>query len=87
MSKLTKQEKQILYNNRVGELVLIYRRRKKLSQEKLGELIDLSRQTIGAIESGLQDITLYHITILTIVLGIPQKEFDEIKTDIFGEGI
>ena len=68
VGKIIKNDKQKLLNKELGELILIYRRRKKLSQEKLGELVNLTRQTIGLIEAGIPDIAFYNMIMLIFVV-------------------
>ena len=86
MGKIIKNDNQKLFNKELGELILIYRRRKKLSQEKLGELVGLTRQTIGLIEAGIPDLTSYHMIMLIKVLEIPKEEVEKIAEDKFFKG-
>lgn len=86
MGKLTKTENQIFLNDGLGELILIYRRRQKISQEKLGALVGLTRQTIGLIEAGMQDITFYNMIMLIKVLKIPKEEIEKLVHDRIFKG-
>ena len=86
MGKIIKNDKQKLLNKELGELILIYRRRKKLSQEKLGELVNLTRQTIGLIEAGIPDLILYNMIMLIKVLEIPKEEVEKIAEDKLFKG-
>ena len=86
MGKIIKNDKQKLLNKELGELILIYRRRKKLSQEKLGELVGLTRQTIGLIEAGIPDIAFYNMIMLIKVLEIPKEEVEKIAEDKLFKG-
>lgn len=42
----------------LGENIAKYRQQKKLSQEKLAELVDLSREYITRVERGQKNISL-----------------------------
>ena len=86
MGKIKKNDNQKLFNKELGELILIYRRRKKLSQEKLGELVGLTRQTIGLIEAGIPDLTSYNTIMLIKVLEIPKEEVEKIVEDKLFKG-
>lgn len=86
MGKIIKNDNQKLFNKELGELILIYRRRKKLSQEKLGELVGLTRQTIGLIEAGIPDLTSYNMIMLIKVLEIPKEEVEKIAEDKLFKG-
>lgn len=86
MGKIKKNDNQKLLNKELGELILIYRRRKKLSQEKLGELVGLTRQTIGLIEAGIPDLTSYNMIMLIKVLEIPKEEVEKIVEDKMFKG-
>ena len=58
-----------------SEMVLIYRRRKGLTQEELGKRVGVSKSTISAYESGKSipdNLNTYFK--LAHVLGVPLKE-------------
>lgn len=60
-----------------GKRVFYYRRKKKISQEKLAELANLHRTYIGQIEAGKRNIALRNIAKLAKALGVPPKSLLE----------
>ncbi|UCD54833.1 MAG: helix-turn-helix transcriptional regulator [Candidatus Omnitrophota bacterium] len=59
---------------RVGKNVRHYRRKKKLSQEKLAELANLHRTYIGQIETGKRNVALKNVAKLAKALGVSVKD-------------
>ena len=57
-----------------GRNVAYYRKKKKLSQEKLAELANLHRTYIGQIECGKRNIALKNIAKLAKALNVSVKE-------------
>ena len=57
-----------------GRKIVYYRKKKKLSQEKLAELADMHRTYIGQIESGKRNIALKNIAKLAKALKVPVKD-------------
>ena len=55
----------------LGERIRIYRTRKKLSQEKLGEMSDTHDKYIGQLERGEKNATLVVITKIAKALDLP----------------
>jgi len=54
----------------LGQNIKKYREAKGLSQEKLAELVDLSREYISDVERGHKRISLKKLFMLTDVLGV-----------------
>ncbi|WP_167481293.1 helix-turn-helix domain-containing protein [Acidovorax cavernicola] len=59
---------------RFGANVRQQRRAQKLSQERLGELTDMGRPTVAAIEAGRQAVTLHQAVALSNVLAVGLME-------------
>lgn len=57
-----------------GQKIRYYRKKKKLSQEKLAELANLHRTYIGQIETGKRNIALKNIIKLAKALGVSTKD-------------
>ena len=57
-----------------GKKVAYYRKKKKLSQEKLAELANLHRTYIGQIESGRRNVALKNIAKIAKALGVKEGE-------------
>ena len=55
----------------IGERIRMYRNRKKLSQEKLGELADLHPKYIGQLERGERNATLVTVEKVARALDVP----------------
>lgn len=62
---------QILYGKRVKQLRL----EKKLSQEKLANIVELDRTYVAQVESGKRNISLRNIQKLSHGLGVTLGEF------------
>lgn len=54
----------------LGQNIAKYRKEKKLSQEKLAELVDLSREYITRVEKGQKNISLKKLFAIADALGI-----------------
>jgi transcriptional regulator with XRE-family HTH domain len=57
-----------------GASVRKYRKKRKLSQEKLSELADLHRTYIGQVECGKRNIALKNVAKLAKALNVSVKE-------------
>lgn len=57
-----------------GAKVRKYRKKRKLSQEKLAELADLHRTYIGQVECGKRNLALKNIEKLAKALGVSVKD-------------
>ncbi|TGZ14769.1 hypothetical protein DV517_62520 [Streptomyces sp. S816] len=55
----------------IGDAVRAARGRHQLSQEKLGELVDLDRKTINRIEQGTHSTLLDHLLLIADALDVP----------------
>lgn len=51
-----------------------YRKERKLSQNRLAELVDLSREHLACIETGKEYISLRKLFLISDVLKIPVKK-------------
>ncbi len=59
----------------LGVNIKKFRKAKKLSQNQLAEMIDLSREHLACIETGKEFISLRKLFLIADVLGVPVKEF------------
>ncbi len=59
----------------LGVNIKNFRKAKKLSQNQLAEMIDLSREHLACIETGKEFISLRKLFLIADVLGVPVKEF------------
>ena len=57
-----------------GKKVYHYRKKKKLSQEKLAELADIHRTYIGQIENGKRNIALKNVAKIAKALGVSIRD-------------
>ena len=73
-----KQEYQALYE-KFGLNVVYYRKRKRLTQLQLAELVDIDRSHISAIELGNVGVSLDVIFRLCEVLEITPKELFDFR--------
>ena len=73
-----KQEYQELYE-KFGLNVVYYRKRKKLTQLQLAELVDVDRSHISAIELGKVGVSFDVIFKLCEVLGIKPKDLFDFR--------
>lgn len=55
----------------IGDAIRAARTSRKLSQEKLGELVDLDRKTINRIEQGTHSPLLDHLLLIADALDTP----------------
>ena len=58
----------------IGEKIQYYRKQKGLSQEELGQLLTVSRQTVSQWETGQTSPTIDNLTRLKDVLGVSVDE-------------
>ena len=54
----------------LGKNIAKYRQQKKLSQEKLAEMVDLSREYITRVERGQKNISLKKLFAITDALNV-----------------
>ena len=73
-----KQEYKHLYEN-LGLNVVYYRKRKKLTQLQLAELVDIDRSHISAIELGNVGVSFDVVFRLCEVLDISPKELFDFR--------
>lgn len=73
-----KQEYKALYE-KFGLIVVYYRKRKRLTQLQLAELVDIDRSHISAIELGNVGVSLDVIFRLCEVLEITPKELFDFR--------
>ena len=59
----------------LGVNIKNFRKAKKLSQNQLAEMIELSREHLASIETGKEFISLRKLFLIADVLGVPVKEF------------
>ena len=57
----------------LGRNIKEYRKAKKLSQNQLAELIDMSREHLACIETGKEFISLRKLYLIADVLGVSLK--------------
>ena len=57
----------------LGSNIKEYRKAKKLSQNQLAELIDMSREHLACIETGKEFISLRKLFLIADVLGVSLK--------------
>ena len=58
----------------IGDNARAARERKKLTQEQLGERVDLDRKTINRIEQGTYSTLLDHLLLIAQALDVPLAE-------------
>ena len=61
-------------NIKVGLKIRIERQKRKISQEKLAELAELNRNSVGLIERGETNVTLKNLENIANALNIDIKE-------------
>ncbi len=59
----------------LGQNIKKYREQKKLSQNQLAELVNLSREHIGSVETGKDFLSLRKLFEIADVLETPVKKF------------
>ena len=57
----------------LGKNIKIYRKLKKLSQNQLAEMVDLSREHLACIETGKEFISLRKLFLIADLLDVPIK--------------
>ncbi|MET9138919.1 helix-turn-helix domain-containing protein [Streptomyces parvulus] len=55
----------------IGDHIRAVRTERKLSQEKLAELVDLDRKTVNRIEQGSHSALLDHLLLIADALDVP----------------
>lgn len=58
----------------IGDAIRAARGRRRLSQEKLGELAGLDRKTINRVEQGVHATSIDHLLLIADALGVPLPE-------------
>lgn len=58
----------------LGQNIKKYRTAKKLSQNKLAEMIDLSREHLACVETGKEYISLRKLFLIADLLEVPLSE-------------
>lgn len=66
-------------NEKIGIKIRLYRTQKKLSQEKFGELADLSKNSISSIERGESSPTIDTLDRIARALDIELKELVDVS--------
>ncbi len=66
-------------NEKIGIKIRLYRTKKKLSQEKFGELADLSKNSISSIERGESSPTIDTLDRIAKALDIELKELVDVS--------
>ncbi|MCX4703847.1 helix-turn-helix domain-containing protein [Streptomyces sp. NBC_01373] len=61
----------IARRRKIGDQVRAARLAQKLSQEKLGELVDLDRKTVNRIEQGSHATLIDHLIVIADALDVP----------------
>ncbi len=61
-------------NVKVGLKIRVERQKRKISQEKLAELAELNRNSVGLIERGETNVTLKNLENIANALNIDIKE-------------
>lgn len=61
-------------NLKVGLKIRVERQKRKISQEKLAELAELNRNSVGLIERGETNVTLKNLENIANALNIDIKE-------------
>lgn len=76
---------QPLNSRNLGKTILYFRKKKGLSQEKLGEICDIGRNHLSAIERGVRKPTLETLHRICAGLGIKMsvllKNFEELSEE------
>ena len=57
----------------LGQNIKKYRKAKNFSQNKLAEMIDLSREHLACIETGKEYISMWKLFLIADILEIPLK--------------
>lgn len=63
----------------LGQNIAKYRREKKLSQEKLAEIVDLSREYITRVEKGQKNISLKKLFAIADALDVGFNQLTNFK--------
>ncbi len=58
----------------LGKNIKLYRKAKKLSQNALAEMVDLSREHLACIETGKEYISLRKLFLIADVLEVPLQK-------------
>ena len=75
--------------NDIGDRIRYKRKALKLSQEKLGELINVSANTVSAIENGTQYFGIDKLDLIVKALGMNSEEllYGKCKCDDMGTSV
>ncbi len=66
------------YNNKLenfGKNIAKFRKQKKLTQNQLAEILDISREHLAKIETAKRGISINLLFRVSEVLGVPEKKF------------
>lgn len=63
----------------LGERLRTARKRKELSQERLGNLSDLSGKFIGEVERGIKSISVDSLYRVATALGVPLRALTDLR--------
>ena len=63
------------FKKEIGFKIKVERMRKKISQEKLAEMVDCSLSYIGFVERGEMSLSLYNFVKISSVLGLDVDQF------------
>lgn len=72
-------ENNVNINKEIGMIIKLLRTRRELSQEKLGELACLNKNTIGLIERGMFSPSIDTLYSISKALGVELKDLVDIK--------
>ena len=64
-----------------GQKIKEFRKKRRLTQEQLAEIIDVDYQTISRIETGYYFTSFENLTKLADALNVEIKDFFDFKTD------
>lgn len=70
----------------IGDQVRAVRTRRKLTQEQLGELVDLDRKTINRVEQGTHATLIDHLLLIADALGVPLADLVREEEPAAGTG-
>lgn len=65
---------------KIGLKIVLERTKRKLSQEKLAEMSDLSKTALGAIERGTSSPSIDTLERIAIALGIELSDLVKVKS-------
>ena len=69
------QNYEVMYHKILAENVKKYRKQAKMSQEKLAEALECSREFISRVENSREKLSLKMVLKLSFLFKIPPEEF------------